>query len=52
MLTYIIIALIGALIFGILGFTTIARGFAAIAKIIFYIFLILLAISIISNLAS
>jgi len=51
MLTYIIIALIGAVIFGILGFGNISRGFAAIAKIIFYIFIILLIISLISNVA-
>jgi uncharacterized membrane protein YtjA (UPF0391 family) len=49
MLTWIIVALIGALIFGLLGFAGIARGFAAIAKILFYIFLIVLVITLIAN---
>ncbi len=47
MLTWIIIALIGALVFGLLGFAGIARGFAYIAKILFYIFVIVLLISLI-----
>ncbi len=49
MLTWIVIALIGALIFALLGFTGIARGFASVAKILFYIFIILLLISLIAN---
>ncbi len=49
MLTWIVIALIGALLFALLGFTGIARGFASVAKILFYIFIILLLISLIAN---
>lgn len=50
MLTWLIIALVGALIFGLLGFTKIASGFASIAKIIFYIFIIVLIVTFIMNL--
>lgn len=50
MLTWIVIALLGAFVFALLGFTGIARGFAAIAKILFYIFLIVLVISLIAHL--
>ncbi len=49
MIGWIIAALIAALVFGLLGFTGIARGFAAIAKVLFYIFLIVLAIVLIMN---
>lgn len=49
MLTWIIIALVGALIFALLGFTKIAAGFASIAKIIFYIFIIVLIVTLIMN---
>ncbi|GAO28048.1 DUF1328 domain-containing protein [Geofilum rubicundum] len=52
MIGWIIAALIGALVFALLGFTGIARGFAAIAKILFYIFLVILAIVIIMNVVS
>jgi uncharacterized membrane protein YtjA (UPF0391 family) len=50
MLTWIVIALLGAFVFALLGFTGIARGFAAIAKILFYIFLIVLVITLIAHL--
>jgi len=50
MLTWIIIALLGAFVFALLGFTGIARGFAAIAKILFYIFLIVLVITLFAHL--
>jgi uncharacterized membrane protein YtjA (UPF0391 family) len=50
MLTWIIIALLAAFVFALLGFTGIARGFAAIAKILFYIFLIILVITLIAHL--
>jgi uncharacterized membrane protein YtjA (UPF0391 family) len=49
MLTWIIASLIGAAVFAVLGFTGIARGFAAIAKILFYIFLIVLVITLIAS---
>jgi len=50
MLTWIIVFLICAVVFGVLGFGGISRGFAKIAKILFYIFLIVLAVSLISHL--
>ena len=50
MITLILIAVFAALIFGLLGFTGIAKGFAAIAKILFYIFLTLFVIILIFNL--
>lgn len=50
MLTWIIVFLVLALIFGVLGFGGIAKGFAKIAKIIFYIFLIVLAVTLIMHL--
>lgn len=50
MITWIITAAVLAVLFGILGFTGIARGFAAIAKVLFYIFVIVLIITIISSL--
>ena len=49
MIGWIIAALIGAFIFALLGFTGIARGFAAIAKILFYIFLVIFLIVLIAN---
>jgi uncharacterized membrane protein YtjA (UPF0391 family) len=49
MITWIIAALIGAFVFGILGFTGLARGFAEIAKVLFYIFIIVLVITLIAN---
>jgi uncharacterized membrane protein YtjA (UPF0391 family) len=52
MIGWIIAALIGALVFALLGFTGIARGFAAIAKILFYIFLIVFVIVLIFNFLS
>ncbi len=52
MIGWIIAALIGAVLFALLGFTGLAKGFAAIAKILFYIFLVILAIVLIVNLLS
>jgi uncharacterized membrane protein YtjA (UPF0391 family) len=52
MIGWIIAALIGAFVFALLGFTGIARGFAAIAKILFYIFLVIFVIVLIINFAS
>jgi uncharacterized membrane protein YtjA (UPF0391 family) len=47
MITWIIVFLVVSLIAGILGFTTLASGLASLAKIIFYLFLALLVISLI-----
>ncbi|MGE0010367.1 MAG: DUF1328 domain-containing protein [Candidatus Babeliales bacterium] len=47
MLGLIIAFAILSLVAGVLGFTTVAVGFAAIAKVFFYLFLIGLAISIV-----
>jgi uncharacterized membrane protein YtjA (UPF0391 family) len=47
MLEYAIYFIIGALIFGIFGFSKIASGFASIAKILFTIFIVLFIISLI-----
>lgn len=52
MIGWIIAALIGAFLFALLGFTGIAKGFAAIAKILFYIFVVILVIVLIINLVS
>lgn len=49
MIEWIIIAAVLALVFALLGFTTIASGFAAIAKVLFYIFLVILAIVLIAS---
>lgn len=50
MLEWIIICAVLALVFAVLGFGNIARGFAQIAKILFYILIIVLIISLISHL--
>lgn len=50
MVRLIVIFLVLALVFAIFGFGGIAEGFADIAKIIFYIFLALLVISLIMRL--
>lgn len=44
-LTFLVVALIA----GVLGFTTIAGAGAGIAKIVFYVFLILFVVSLIMN---
>jgi len=44
-LTFLVIALIA----GVLGFTTIAGAAIAIAKLVFYVFLILFVVSLILN---
>jgi uncharacterized membrane protein YtjA (UPF0391 family) len=38
MTDWIIATLFGSFVFAMLGFTSIARGFASIAKVMFYIF--------------
>ncbi|MCC5921966.1 MAG: DUF1328 domain-containing protein, partial [Cyclobacteriaceae bacterium] len=40
MISYMIIAAVLAVLFGVLGFTGIAKGFAAIAKLLFYLVVI------------
>ncbi len=44
-LTFLVVALIA----GVLGFTTIAGASIAIAKLVFYVFLILFVVSLIMN---
>jgi uncharacterized membrane protein YtjA (UPF0391 family) len=44
-LTFLVVALIA----GVLGFTTIAGASIAIAKLVFYIFLVLFVVSLIMN---
>jgi uncharacterized membrane protein YtjA (UPF0391 family) len=51
MIGWILASAILAVLFALLGFTGIARGFAAIAKILFYIFLVIFIIVLIANLA-
>jgi uncharacterized membrane protein YtjA (UPF0391 family) len=41
MVGWMIGAIVAAFAFALLGFTGIARGFAAIAKVLFYIFIVL-----------
>ena len=50
MIGWIIGAFLLAVLFALLGFTTIARGFAAIAKVLFYIFLILFIVVLVASL--
>jgi len=47
MLTWAIIFAVCALIFGLLGFTGLARGFATIARFLLALFLILLVLALI-----
>ncbi|MGF1639045.1 MAG: DUF1328 domain-containing protein [Cyclobacteriaceae bacterium] len=49
MISWIITSLVLAVIFALLGFTGIARGFAAIAKILFYIVLVVLLVAIVAS---
>ncbi len=49
MIEWIIGAAVLAVLFALLGFTTIARGFAAIARILFYIFLVIFIIILIAG---
>ncbi|MFN2430150.1 MAG: DUF1328 family protein [Cryomorphaceae bacterium] len=49
MITWIIVSAALALLFAILGFSGIARGFASVAKILFYILLVVLVIALIAN---
>ncbi len=49
MIEWIIGAAILAVLFGILGFGRISSGFASIAKILFYIFIIVLIVSVVMN---
>lgn len=50
MLEWIIICAVLALVFAVLGFGGIARGFAQIAKILFYILIVVLIVSLIMHL--
>ena len=50
MLGWVFIFLVGAVIAGLLGFGVIASTFASIALVVFYVFLALLAISILASL--
>ncbi|MFZ6050565.1 DUF1328 family protein [Halocola ammonii] len=50
MIGWIIACFVLVIIFAVLGFTGIAKAFAAIGKVLFYIFLIILAIILVSNL--
>ena len=45
MLKWIVIFLVLALIAGLFGYTKISRGFERIARIIFFVFLVMLAVS-------
>jgi len=49
MIGWIIGAALLAALFGILGFGGISRGFAAIAKILFYIFIVVLIVTLVMN---
>ena len=50
MLEWIIICAVLAVVFAVLGFGGIARGFAKIAKLLFYILIVVLIISLITHL--
>jgi uncharacterized membrane protein YtjA (UPF0391 family) len=50
MIGWIIGSAVLAFAFALLGFTGIARGFAAIAKVLFYIFLIIAVVILIASL--
>lgn len=50
MLEWIIICAVLALVFAVLGFGNIAKGFAQIAKILFYILIVVLITSLIMHL--
>lgn len=50
MLSWALIFLVVALIAGVLGFTTIAGAAVGVAKILFYIFLVLFLISLVMHL--
>jgi len=50
MIEWIIVSAVLAVIFAVLGFGGIARGFAAIAKILFYILLVVLVIALVASL--
>lgn len=49
MLGWVLIFLIGAIVAAVLGFGGIAVAFAGIAQVVFYAFLILLAISLLAS---
>lgn len=50
MIGWIIACFVLVIIFAVLGFTGIAKAFAAIGKVLFYIFLIILAIVVVTSL--
>lgn len=49
MLGWVLIFLVGAIVAAVLGFGGIAVAFAGIAQVVFYAFLILLAISLLAS---
>ncbi len=49
MISWIIGAAVLSLLFALLGFTGIAKGFASIARVLFYIFLVVLVVGLIAN---
>ncbi len=51
MLELLIIAIILAVIFGLLGFTRISAGFMGIARVLFFIILVLILIALIAQMA-
>ncbi len=51
MLELLIIAVVLAIIFGLFGFTRISAGFMGIARVLFFIILVLILIAIIGQLA-
>ncbi len=50
MIGWIIAAALLSILFGVLGFGNVSQGFAKIAKLLFYIFIIVLIVSLIMNL--
>jgi uncharacterized membrane protein YtjA (UPF0391 family) len=50
MIDWIIATLFGTFVFALLGFTSVARGFASIAKVMFYIFAIGFCVALIISL--
>lgn len=49
MLQLLIIAVVLALIFGLLGFTRISAGFMDVARIIFFVLIVLIVAALIGN---
>ena len=51
MLELFLIAVGLALVFGLLGFTRIAVGFMAVARIVFFVLIVLIVVALIGNVA-